>query len=350
MIMKHISIVLLAGLAAVAFACTKETTPEQTAPEPQEMGVGGDIVCIDGTLHFPSVDCCFATMRSLVDEDALAAFEQEHNFHSIRSLTESMLDEMIACETPEEYAATLESCKGYLVEDGDRLMPVISAVGYASVANQDGVFYIGDTKHTVIGDKIAIETTDPTTRAAVVEEYDYVCAVSSDEKTRGRTEQKYTDNRYQSGKFKVFARTNVIRYTASETINGQNRITSNFICQVHVSGQKNKTFGGWNTYKDHFYVENLHFEIKVGWITFWHNDYRNTSFYQSNGRVKNFYVEEPIGTEKFFGPEAIIMPTSFKCIVHRARSGSIGNCGVLTHSLDFQTCKSYKGVMVQACR
>lgn len=53
MIMKHISIVLLAGLAAVAFACTKETTPEQTAPEPQEMGVGGgDIVCIDGTLHF----------------------------------------------------------------------------------------------------------------------------------------------------------------------------------------------------------------------------------------------------------------------------------------------------------
>ena len=44
MIMKHISIVLLAGLAAVAFACTKETTPEQTAPEPQEMGVGGVIL------------------------------------------------------------------------------------------------------------------------------------------------------------------------------------------------------------------------------------------------------------------------------------------------------------------
>lgn len=52
MIMKHISIVLLAGLAAVAFACTKETPPEQTAPEPQEMGVGGDIVCIDGHTAF----------------------------------------------------------------------------------------------------------------------------------------------------------------------------------------------------------------------------------------------------------------------------------------------------------
>lgn len=58
MIMKHISIVLLAGLAAVAFCRTKETTPEQTAPEPQEMGVGGDIVCIDGTLHFSSGEVC----------------------------------------------------------------------------------------------------------------------------------------------------------------------------------------------------------------------------------------------------------------------------------------------------
>lgn len=43
MIMKHISIVLLAGLAAVAFACTKETPPEQTAPEPRK-GASGVIL------------------------------------------------------------------------------------------------------------------------------------------------------------------------------------------------------------------------------------------------------------------------------------------------------------------
>ena len=348
--MKHITLIALAAVAAIAFACTKEPAPEQMMPEPQEATNDADIVCIDGALHFPSADRCFETMRSLVDEDALNAFEKEHNFHSIRSLTESMLDEIIECETPEEYAATLESCKGYLAEDEGRVMPVITAVGYASIANQDGVFYIGDTKHTVSGDKIAIETTDPTTRAAVVEEYDYVCSVSPEGETRGKAEAKYTDNRYQSGKYKVFARTNVIRYTANETVNGQNRVVSNFICQVHVSGQKNKTFGGWNTYKDHFYVENLHFEIKVGWITFWRNKYINTSYYESNGRVKNFYVEEPIGDDKFFGPEAIIMPTGFICIVHRARSGSIGNCGVLTHQIDMRNCKSYDGVMVKACR
>ena len=79
MIMKHISIVLLAGLAAVAFACTKETPPEQTAPEPQEMGVGGgDIVCIDGTLHFSSGEVCLNTLESLTSEESLHAFEKAH--------------------------------------------------------------------------------------------------------------------------------------------------------------------------------------------------------------------------------------------------------------------------------
>lgn len=76
MIMKHISIVLLAGLAAVAFACTKETPPEQTAPEPQEMGVGGDIVCIDGTLHFSSGEVCLNTLESLTSEEISARFRK----------------------------------------------------------------------------------------------------------------------------------------------------------------------------------------------------------------------------------------------------------------------------------
>ena len=143
MIMKHISIVLLAGLAAVAFACTKETTPEQTAPEPQEMGVGGgDIVCIDGTLHFSSGEVCLNTLESLTSEESLHAFEKAHNFTSWRSFTDSMLDDIIACETPEEYQAVLETCAGYLKMDNDRLMPVITSVGYASIADINGVFFM----------------------------------------------------------------------------------------------------------------------------------------------------------------------------------------------------------------
>lgn len=60
-----------------------------------------------------------------------------------------MLDDIIACETPEEYQAVLETCAGYLKMDNDRLMPVITSVGYASIADINGVFYVGDVKHTV---------------------------------------------------------------------------------------------------------------------------------------------------------------------------------------------------------
>lgn len=329
--MRFTKIAVLAMAAIVAFACTKEAAPEQTAPEPQEATNDADIVCIDGTLHFSSAELCLKTMESLTPNEALLSFEKQYKFHSIRSFTESLLDEISECETPEEYQAVLETCTDYLVEDGDRLMPKITSVGYASIADMNGVFYVGDIKHTVNGDKVIIESINPKTRAAEVEEIDYVCPIDAETTTRGETSQKYTDERYQKGKFKIFARTNVLRMAVAQVINGQNAIVSSFGCQVHVSGQKKKTIIGWNTYKDHFYVENLHFEITIGGVKFGYaKPYPNSTFWESNGRVGNFYVTQPIGTGSFIKPAEEPMPAKFQCIVHRGRSGSIGNCGVVT--------------------
>ncbi|MFR5936536.1 MAG: hypothetical protein ACLUGU_13560 [Alistipes shahii] len=238
--MKHISIVLLAGLAAVAFACTKETPPEQTAPEPQEMGVGGDIVCIDGTLHFSSGEVCLNTLESLTSEESLHAFEKAHNFTSWRSFTDGMLDDIIACETPEEYQAVFETCAGYLKMDNDRLMPVITSVGYASIADINGVFYVGDVKHTVNAESVTIERTDAKTRAVEVEEIGYVAPVFDETQTRGEISQKYTDRRRETKKYKVFSRTNVLRHSAVQEVNGQKYYNTSFAIQVHVSGQRRR--------------------------------------------------------------------------------------------------------------
>lgn len=71
------------------------------------------------------------------------------NFTSWRSFTDGMLDDIIACETPEEYQAVFETCAGYLKMDNDRLMPVITSVGYASIADINGVFYVGDVKRGI---------------------------------------------------------------------------------------------------------------------------------------------------------------------------------------------------------
>lgn len=323
--MKFTKFVLLAA-AIMACACEKDIAPTE-APQNAE---SSEIVCIDGTLHFPSAESCLTTMNGLTSEDALAAFEKQYKFHSIRSLTESMLDELIECETPEEYRAIFETSTDYLKEEDGRLMPVIASVGYASIADTDGVFYVADVKHTVCGDKILVETHDPVTRAATTQAIDYIAPWKPASDTRADSEQKYTDKKYQSGKYKVFARTNVLRHVVAHNQNGQTIYTSEFAVQVHVSGQKKKALIGWNTYKEYFYVDNLHFDLTIDKQRIAFLEYGDNFLSISNGKVKNHYVVIPYGTGFFAGPSIIPMPLEFNCIVHRARSNGTGNCGVLT--------------------
>ncbi|MDE5690881.1 MAG: Bro-N domain-containing protein [Alistipes sp.] len=69
---------------------------------------------------------------------------------------------------------------------------------------------------------------------------DYIAPWKLASDTRADSEQKYTDKKYQSGKYKVFARTNVLRHVVAHNQNGQTIYTSEFAVQVHVSGQKKK--------------------------------------------------------------------------------------------------------------
>lgn len=286
------------------------------------------IECIDGTLHFQSAELCLKTMESLTSEESLKAFEQKYKFYSWRSFADLMLDDMIDCETPEEYQATLETCVGYLKEDEGRLMPVITSVEYASIADVNGVFYIGDVKHTVNEETISIETVDAKTRATNIHELEYVVPIQGKMQTRD-TQVRYTDQRRETDTHKVFARTNVLRHTVIEQVNGQNTYNTSFAIQIHVSGQKKKTLIGWNSYKDRFYVENLHWDLTIAGMKISYLEYRND--FSATEYTNNFYVTVSFGTGQFnHTPTEVPMPPKFNCIVHRARSRSMGNCGALT--------------------
>jgi len=121
-------------------------------------------------------------MDALTDEDALQAFEHEYGFCSARSFAGRILDELIDCEIPEEYRAILETATDYIAEDDGRLMPKIQSIGYASIADLNGVFYVDGIKHMVKADKILIEDPDMMTRTADTEEIDHIPAV--DEQTQ----------------------------------------------------------------------------------------------------------------------------------------------------------------------
>lgn len=329
--MKQIYFIVLTALAAVFVACTKETPLEQTATAPQELGVEGDIVCIDGTLHFPSPESCFKTMDALVSDEDLHAFEKEYNFTSVRSFTDSMLDELIACETPEEYQAVLETCTDYLVEEDGRLMPKIVSFSYASIADINGVFYVDGIKHTVSGDKVMIETTDPVTRTSDVKEIDYVVPMNANSNTRGETNKKYYDNRYQQGKYKVFGRTHILRMViAKDGGNGTTAYESSFAMELQLSGQKKKTLIGWNTYKDKFTITHLSFEIAIAGQRFKFNP-DHKPFSVTSNSTTSYKFRIPVGGLWGSSPEVPMpIPENFYMIRWRALSGALGNCGAVT--------------------
>lgn len=321
----------MAAFAAYACAKSDDVDTSSLTPEAQVSPENAEIQCINGTLHFPSSESCFETMDALVSDEDLSSFEEEHNFTSARSFTDSMLDELIECETPEEYQAILETCSDYLAEEDGRLMPKIVSFAYASIADINGVFYVDGIKHTVSGDKIMIETTDPATRASVVKEIDYVASMNANSETRGETNQKYYDNRYQKGKYKVFGRTHILRMViAKDGGHGTTAYESSFAVELQVSGQKKKTLIGWNTYEDKFTITHFSIDIAVGGRRFRINPgYAATSV--TSAKIKSFKLRAPLGGLWVSSPE-VAMPVieNFYMIRWRASSGALGNCGAVT--------------------
>lgn len=329
--MKLTKFIFLA-FTIVVYACTKNDDISKTSVTSNDVSWGdSSIQCIDGTLHFSSPESCFKTMDALISDEALSAFEKKHNFISVRTFTDSLLDELIECETPEEYQSILETCTDYLMEDEGRLMPKIVSFAYASIADIDGVFYVDGIKHTVSGDKIMVETSDPITRASIVKEIDYVTPLNTNSETRGETNQKYYDNRYQQGKYKVFGRTHILRMVIAKNAgNGNTVYESSFAMELQVSGQKKKTLIGWNTYKDRFTIANLSFEIWIGGQHFKFNPDLKP-FSVTSGSTKSYKFRVPIGGVWVSHPEvAMPIPENFYMIRWRALSGALGNCGAVT--------------------
>lgn len=334
--MKFPKLIVFALIVFMAYSCTKNEDLDTSTSglTKNEIIENAEIKCIDGTLHFPTGDVCIKTLEALTSEEDLHAFELAHNFTSWRTFTDNMLDEIIACETPEEYQAILETCEGYLKEDNDRLMPVITSVGYASIADINGVFYVGDVKHTVNAESVSVETINAQTRAIQIKEIEYIAPTQNGAQTR-EVQVKYTDRRRETKKYKVFSRTNVLRHTVVEQIDGKNYYTTSFGIQVHVSGQKKKTLIGWNTYNDRFYVENLHWDLTIAGKRISYLRYTNN--FSHSESTKNLWVTIGFGEGQFNRtPTEVPMPTGFNCIVHRARSREMGNCGVLT---DINCCR-----------
>lgn len=282
-------------------------------------------------------------MEALTSEQARLEFEQTYQFHSMRSYIDEMYRELDACDSREEYDALLETCSDYLEYSEGRLIPRVSSAGYQRIADESGVFYVGDVKHTVKPGKVLIETIDPVTRAVSEEAIEYEMPFTLPSETRDETVNRYTDVTYQIPGYKVFSRTHIIRNVTVEIINGQPYYHSQFDFQVHMSSQKNKTLIGWNSYKTRFQIERVHFDVTIEQKKFVFANYNTGNSWNSDVELYDYYL--PVALAIFHGGLAS-MPIDFKCIVHRVHTNATGDCGCLTH---MDRCKTTPYV-IKECR
>ncbi len=345
--MKFKSCILATFIMAISISCSKPT--DETKPimsdETRTAIISNGVECIDGILHFESAEVCFETMVTLSSESALKEFEKHHKFYSLRSFTDSLFEDLENCKSKAEYDATLDYCWDYIKEEDGCLMPRVTSAGYASIANSDGIFYVNGIKHIVTDEQIFIEDINSNTRSdSAMNSFDYISPTSYSDQTRTETEVRYHDVRYETADYKVFARTNVLRNVVSEVIDGEQKIITSFGVQVHVFGHKDKAIIGWDKYKDRYYVEELHFDLTIGTARVTFMEYQDG--YSASEYTRDLYVTIPYGEGVFVGTTAPDMPSRFNCIVHRARSREIGNCGALT---DVNCCSSAVILPVSAC-
>lgn len=222
--------------------------------------------------------------------------------------------------------------KSIYIKDNDVVLPKITAVGYMSIANLDGVFYIGGIKHTVTSESVVIEDTESSTRSADLNSIEYNVPFTVPTDTRTTEMVRCTDNRYETSKYKIFSRTNLIRYTTAEKIKGKTIYKMTFAIQVHTFGHKKKAIIGWNDYKDRYYIEEFHFDVIIGNYQGTFREYYD--HFSHSEYCRDLYYTQPWdesgGFFAFDTPDVPMPQGVFRCIVHRCRSRSLGNCGVLT--------------------
>lgn len=299
-----------------------------------EFAVDSRIECKDGCLHFPDAESCLNTIQLLASasDSERKEFESSFNFQSMRSWVDLLKDDLDQCTTQSEYDDVWEYCKEYLYKEDDVVLPKITAVGYMSIANLDGVFYIGGIKHTVTPESVVIEDTESSTRSADLKSIEYNVPFTVPTDTRTTEMVRCTDNRYETSKYKIFSRTNLIRYTTAEKIKDKTIYKMTFAIQVHTFGHKKKAIIGWNDYKDRYYIEEFHFDVIIG-------NYQGTfreycDHFSHSEYCRDLYYTQPWdesgGFFAFDTPDIPMPQGVFRCIVHRCRSRSLGNCGVLT--------------------
>lgn len=301
--MQFTKSILLATAVIMACACEKEIATTET-PQNAE---SSEIVCIDGTLHFANNNVFYQTIERLVsnanEKEYLYTFETQYGFYSLAHHVDDIYDQLELSESENQYHQIIEHNRQYLSIDDKTgtIYPAVDALGYAMVANIDGVYFIGNTRYKVMPTHLEVHSLDKT--RSVSSNCEQLVYAQRQNITRNSNTDIYINRTFNTSDRKIAVQAQVFTYyTVSGQQNGVNVYDVNYKLQFHLSGYKKSWFtGNWRNYKTLLSLNNLVFRYAIptanGSVVhpedYWKSSYYkygDDASYKSSKEVKNFYV------------------------------------------------------------
>lgn len=214
---------------------------------------GLPVVMKGGALCFESVDIFTKTAEELsnMSDSLFEAWEKSMGFSSYRTKVNRLIEEADAIENDMVRHEFILAHSQFLKEEDGEATPIIGSQLYRTIVNEDGVFYVNQTKNVVSENTV----TGYSNRTRSVQRTSYT-------ENNSRTlisNLTYETREKKVSKRKVITSAKVVKYAAFDA--PQARYTHGI--EILVDGKK-KGLAKWKHYTTDHYVKEVH--IEFDWI------------------------------------------------------------------------------------
>lgn len=214
---------------------------------------GLPVVMKDGTLCFESVDTFTKTAEELsnMSDSLFEAWEKSMGFSSYRTKVNRLIEEADAIEDDIARHEFILTHSRFIKEEDGEATPLIGSQLYRTIVNEDGVFYVNQTKN-VVGENTVTGYSNMTR------------SIQRTTYTGSMTRTLISNLTYETrekkvSKRKVITSAKVVKYVAFDAPNA--RYTHGV--EILVDGKK-KGVGRWKHYTTDHHVKEVH--IEFDWI------------------------------------------------------------------------------------
>ncbi len=314
----------------IFFSCTQES-------DVSRLSDGMLPVSSKTSLHFASEKEFFDAVDEFTHPNAdIRLLEEKYGFKSLLTYLEDIADRLESITDSVTFREAAKCYEDYfIVDEHGMLHPRYKSLGYLSIANRDGIFYVGDKLYRVTPSEIEIYSPDSVrTKSSQPERipYSFPWSCEASQVTRGRGDV-FIDRFYIANKRRLWVRAYTVAYFTSS---GNNTYNVKYSFEFHAFQYFYNWLGIYKKEKTTFYFDSVLWSFA---IPSKHGLYTNPSGYLKSGdfnpgdnasfgsqRCKNYYLT-------YNHPNTFVLNYPYvpdvRIMRFRGRSNETGNCGIV---------------------